>query len=186
MTRRTGKIARFPKDLRELVNNMLDDGAQYTSIIHELDKHRQRWPDGVNEITVNNLSNWHNGGYQDWVHRQEMAADLRSHLESFAELMDGPDPNKLHEMVLHVGIAQLYRLVTGLNRDTIEALSTNDPATFARLLTVFQRFSQHALEFQKLKLQAARQQQPTALESGFQPKALPSPASSDALKSIIS
>ena len=95
MNRRTGKIARFPKDLRELVNHMLDDGAQYTSIIHELQKHRHRWPDHVDELTVNNLSTWHAGGYQDWVRQQEMSADLATRQEFMADLLHGPDPNKL-------------------------------------------------------------------------------------------
>jgi hypothetical protein len=63
MRKRTGKVACLPKDLRDLVNHMLDDNAQYQSIINELDKHRQRWPDGVDNFNENNISNWHTGGY---------------------------------------------------------------------------------------------------------------------------
>jgi len=175
MNRRTGKIARFPKDLRELVNHMLDDGAQYTSIINELQKHRHRWPDHVHELTVNNLSIWHAGGYQDWVRQQEMSADLASRNEFLADLLHGPDPDKLHETVLHLGIAQTYHVIAGLNRDAIEEMSTKNPAAYARLLTVFQQFSQHALTLQKLKLQAAQQTQ-TPNDGPFVPKALPPPS----------
>ena len=179
MNRRTGKIARFPKDLRELINNMLDDGAQYTSIINELQKHRQRWPDHVNELTVNNLSTWHAGGYQDWVRQQEMAGDLATRNEFLADLLHehGPDPGKLHETLLHLGIAQTYHVIAGLNRDTIEEMSTKNPAAYARLLTVYQQFSQQALTLHKLKLQAA-QQTTTPNDASFVPKALPPPDSS--------
>src|SRR6185503_14092238 len=172
MNRRTGKIARFPKELRELVNEMLDDGAQYTSIIHELQKHRQRWPDGINELTVNNLSTWHSGGYQDWVRQQELAGDLKTRHEFLAELLQGPEPAKLHETVLHVGIAQLYHLIAGLNRDNLEELSTKDPAAYARLLSVFQQFSQRALTLQKLQIQSAPQKHLlSAPPEEFAPKA---------------
>ena len=174
MNRRTGKIARFPKDLREVVNRMLDDGAQYASIINELQKHRHRWPDHVDELTINNLSTWHAGGYQDWVRQQEISADLATRNEFLADLLHGPDPNKLHETILHLGIAQTYHVIAGLNRDAIEEMSTKHPAAYARLLTVFQQFSQHALTLQKLKLQAAQQGQPTS-DGGFVPKALPPP-----------
>ena len=174
MNRRTGKIARFPKDLRELVNNMLDDGAEYTSVIRELEKHRHRWPDGVHDLSVNNLSNWHSGGYQDWVRHQEVAADLRARHEAVLELMEGTDPARLHETVLHVGLAQLYHTIAGFDRDGIEALSTKDPAGYARLLGVCQRFSQHTLALRKLKLQGAANEQAQA--APFQPKTLPLPS----------
>jgi hypothetical protein len=77
-------------------------------------------------------------------------------------------------------MAQLYHIVTGFDRDGVESLSIKDPASYARLLGVCQRFSQHSLTLQKLKLEAAAKAQPQA---AFEPKTLPLPVDPKASES---
>jgi hypothetical protein len=170
MNHRTGKIARLPKDLREIVNRMLDDGAQYESIIQELNKHRHRWPDGVNDISINNMSNWHSGGYQDWVREQEAAADLQQRNEFLKTLLESNPGPDLHQAVVHLGLAQIYHTLLGFDRDAFQARAAEDPSTYARLLSVLLRFSDHALALQKLQANA----KPPST-GDFVPKALPAP-----------
>src|SRR5947207_3375759 len=53
-----GKIAELPKSQRDLINNLLDDGATYKTIRAEMATH------GV-KLNAENVSNWFESGYQD-------------------------------------------------------------------------------------------------------------------------
>src|SRR5438034_3005927 len=57
---RTGKIARLPDEIREIVNTMLHDAAPYAAIISRLAEL------GYTGFLKQNISQWRNGGYQDW------------------------------------------------------------------------------------------------------------------------
>src|SRR5882724_145059 len=67
--RRTGKIARFPKRVRDTINELILDGVTYAGIIEELGARGK----GLN---AQNLSNWHAGGYKDWLKEQKRRDDM--------------------------------------------------------------------------------------------------------------
>ena len=72
MNYRTGKIARLPKDIRDRVNTMLDDGVPYKTILAELNACRDRWPACLTGINKMNLTHWKQGGYRDWCREREI------------------------------------------------------------------------------------------------------------------
>ena len=156
MNKRNGKVARLPKDIREIINRMLDDGAQYQSIIRELDKHRHRWPDGVKEFTDGNLSEWHQGGYQDWVREQEIQADLQARRE-YAEALDPATPKAdVADMVEKIGALRLYHLLASIERGQLESTATEDPATYTRLVNAFARLSRGSTDLNAYRDHVAR------------------------------
>src|SRR2546421_12787800 len=55
----TGKIASLPRAQRDLINQMLDDGATYDAIEVEMAKH------GVS-LNGENISNWFQNGFQQY------------------------------------------------------------------------------------------------------------------------
>ena len=94
-TTRTGKIARLPRHIRDQLNCRLHDGEQA--------KHLAAWLNTLPEVQAimaavfagkpirpQNLSEWKQGGYRDWLLQQEVpslarqltqdAAHLQSHL----------------------------------------------------------------------------------------------------------
>ncbi|MEP6673285.1 MAG: hypothetical protein ABJF10_29310 [Chthoniobacter sp.] len=86
---RCGKIARLPKPVREEINQRLDAGATAKSLVP--------WLNGLPEVQAfvraefdghpvseHNLSQWKNGGYQDWLRYQE-ALILAEHLYEHGE-----------------------------------------------------------------------------------------------------
>jgi hypothetical protein len=148
---RNGKIARLPKDLRDLVNCMMDDGAQHRSIIMELEKHRHRWPEGITEISEMNLSNWRAGGYVDWTREQELQGDLRARREFALSLVEDTPEGKLNEAVVQIGVAQLYHVLAACDRDSLQAKLRDDPNAYARLVNSLSRLSRTALDVQKYK-----------------------------------
>ena len=73
---RNGKIARLPRAIRDRLNQQIQDGVPSKDLV--------RWLNGMNEvvdilaqqfntdrITEQNLSEWKQGGYQDWLKHQE-------------------------------------------------------------------------------------------------------------------
>lgn len=95
MTRK-GKIARLPRDIRNELNQRLSDGEQGKLLVEWLNGHPE-----VQEalalyfearpVTEQNLSEWKQGGYEDWVRHQEslewarLAADEAAELEEEGE-----------------------------------------------------------------------------------------------------
>src|SRR5215471_1048317 len=83
-SRRNGKIARLPKETRDMLNRMLDDGVPYHVIIDELGEAGE----GLN---AQNLTNWKQGGYQEWVKNQELIARTRAQIEHAIDLLHETD-----------------------------------------------------------------------------------------------
>ena len=159
MNKRNGKIARLPKDLRELVNRMLDDGAQYRSIIIELEKHRHRWPDDIKEFTDGNFTEWHQGGYQDWTREQEIRADLQARRE-YAEALDPATPKAdVADMVEKIGALRLYHLLASIERGQLESTAIEDPVTYTRLVNAFARLSRGSADLNNYRDHVARWKQ---------------------------
>src|SRR5688572_16925756 len=62
--RRNGKIARLPSALRDQVNLQLDEGKTYRQITEWLAAN------GHPGFNHDNLYQWYNGGFQDWINQR--------------------------------------------------------------------------------------------------------------------
>ena len=88
---RIGKIARLPRELREQLNRRLHDGEPGTQLVPWLNS----LPDaqaalarefGGRPISQQNLSEWKQGGYRDWLARQDALAQVRELAADAGEL----------------------------------------------------------------------------------------------------
>src|SRR4051794_5389451 len=70
--RSKSKIAHLPKDKRDLINHLMDDGDTYEGIIARLAEL------GIT-LNLKNVSDWFHGGYQDELLARERRAQLRLH-----------------------------------------------------------------------------------------------------------
>src|SRR6266480_2599793 len=80
--RRNGKIARLPKETRDMINHMLDDGLPYPVIIDELGEAGE----GMN---TQNLTNWKQGGYQEYLKVQGLIEQIKAQTETAIEILQG-------------------------------------------------------------------------------------------------
>lgn len=83
-SRRKGNVARLPKELRDKINSLLDDGATYPGIIAELEKSTDSplpYP-----VSVNNLSNWKQGGYQDYLRNQSWRERIDAKADRYLDI----------------------------------------------------------------------------------------------------
>jgi hypothetical protein len=143
---RTGKIARLPKDLRDKVNILMRDGAEYSQIIEMLQEHQV----GVSE---QNLTNWRQGGHQEWLKEQERLADMRLKREFALEIAQQNEGSKLHEATLHLAQSQLYEVLTEFDLGPLKDLLRDKPANYAKVVTALAKLSKGALDIEKFKEQ---------------------------------
>jgi hypothetical protein len=78
--RRNGKVARLPAVLREQINQMLDDGFPYKTIIEKLG-------DSGRHLCEDNLSSWRRGGYQDYLKAQALNERALTQIEAAADVI---------------------------------------------------------------------------------------------------
>lgn len=80
---RKGKIASLPAQIREEVNQRLHNGEQAPQILPWLNAQeavrfvlQERWDN--QDITPQNLSEWRNGGYKDWLARSDRVSAIKT------------------------------------------------------------------------------------------------------------
>jgi hypothetical protein len=102
---RTGKIARLPRDVREELNRRLQDGEPGKTLVPWLNAHPKvqamlKTHFSGRVVTVNNLSEWTQGGYRDWLVQQEAVEAVQrmeAESEELAETSETPVINLLSQ-----------------------------------------------------------------------------------------
>src|SRR5215203_4471065 len=94
-TTRNGKIARLPKIIRDELNRRLSDGERGTQLavwLNSLPEVQRIIAEqfGGKSLRPQNLSEWKQGGYQDWRNEQQ-SMDLVRQLPAGAKELKGAD-----------------------------------------------------------------------------------------------
>src|SRR5436305_1690239 len=79
-SRRNGKVARLPAELRDQINRQIDDGVPYKVII-------ERLGDAGKHLNEDNVSNWRLGGYQDYLNAHAINDRARYQTEAAADVL---------------------------------------------------------------------------------------------------
>ncbi len=154
---RTGKIARLPRDLRHQLNRRLQDGEPGTRLVEWLNSLPETQKllaedFGGREISEQNLSEWKQGGYQDWLARQETLAcarELAGDAEELAEAADG----SLADHLAVVLSARYAALVSGWDGEMNDAFRRKTRALRALCQDVVElRRGDHCAERLRLDL----------------------------------
>src|SRR5947208_5515911 len=115
---RNGKIAKIPRELRDLLNQMLADGATSALII---EKFAER---GIS-LNHQNICNWKHGGFVDWVLEQESLAEMTLQREYASDLLDSGDETKFLQAVIQLAVTQILQALKrgSLNEDPLNLTS---------------------------------------------------------------
>src|SRR3989440_12157540 len=127
---RKGKIARLPKAARDMINHMIDDGLPYHVIIDELGEAGE----GLN---TQNLTNWKQGGYQDYLKIQETIEKIKAQTEAATEILqgvEGMDTSKIMEACRQVAAVQLMEALMEHGDEAIRKAIADEPARYFTLL----------------------------------------------------
>ncbi len=104
MKTRNGKIARLPKDMREEINRRLQNGEPAETILRRLNKQEdcrdtvEIFFDG-RPVSPQNLSEWRQGGYEDWLRKEERLARIRDLTEDAKDFEREGDDHSIADRV---------------------------------------------------------------------------------------
>jgi len=101
----TGKIAQLPKAQRDIINQMLDDGATYKSIEIEMATH------GVS-LNGENISNWFESGFQLYLQHQDRIAETRLLRENASDLVQDYNVIQFHQAANQLAVGQIFKSLT--------------------------------------------------------------------------
>ena len=153
---RTGKVARLPKNIRDSINRMIEDGFRYRAIVEQLG------PDAQG-ITKHHLTEWKKGGYVDWLGDQQWLQEIRVQQQFGLELLQDGGETKINQVVLQVAVTQVLQMLRHLVPANLIGKFDADPANFTRLLNSISRLSREAIVFRKYD-DASAQAQAAALK----------------------
>lgn len=148
---RTGKIARLPREIREQLNRRLQDGEAGVRLVDWLNSLPQAKlalavDFGGREINEQNLSEWKNGGYLQWLGHQEVMAKAQELADRSGELQEA-----VPELTEHLAATVAGRFAAAL----VEWDGQSSPKTMRELRTL-RAFSAEIAELRRGDHSAAR------------------------------
>lgn len=154
--RRTGKIARYPKEIRDVVNLMLQDGASARVVIEKLEGMAANGAKGADGRPIEipneqNLTNWVQGGHLDWLNEQQRLADMKFKREMALEIVRQNEGSKIHEAALQLASSQLYEVISEFDLTSLKELLRDEPENFAQVVNSLAKLSKGALDIEKFR-----------------------------------
>ncbi|HWH69672.1 MAG TPA: hypothetical protein VNT26_09825, partial [Candidatus Sulfotelmatobacter sp.] len=130
-----GKVARLPKTLRDQVSQMILDGLPYTQIIQALGE-------AGKALNEDNIGNWKNGGYRDWLLDLQRAQALRATREAALDLLTQQAGVPVQDAGRTIAAAQLYELLLSFDPSSFAAALADKPELYLRLVNALSRLSE--------------------------------------------
>lgn len=162
---RKGKIARLPREIRETLNQRLDDGQPGSVLLPWLNakpavqailkEHFDGQP-----INDQNLSDWRRGGFQDWLTKQEERGRLQALSRYAADLVShGTDPHDAANVI--AGGRLLAALEENLTPQLIKEILAEKPADMIGLIGSLVALQKERRQGIETKLDVAKYQRET-------------------------
>lgn len=153
---RHGKIARLKHEHRTHVNEMLRDGASAARVIAFVQKladagERDANGDPIEPLNDQNVTNWREGGFREWLKEQERLADMRHKREFALEIVRQNEGSKLQEATLHLAASQLYEALTDFDISGLKELLADKPENYTQVVNALAKLSKGALDVEKFK-----------------------------------
>lgn len=121
---RTGKIARLPFAVRETLNRCLRDGQLGSELVVWLNSLPEvkaiLTADFFGHITPQNLSEWKQGGYRDWLRQQETVSLVRELSETAVAVGDAAGTATVSDRLSAVLAVELAREIQSLLEKTTD------------------------------------------------------------------
>lgn len=162
MRARTGKIARLPKDLRDAVNLALRDGATAAAvraIVEQAKAHGAKNGDGseIEPPDDQNVTNWRQGGYQDWLDEQQRLEDMRFKNELALEIVKRNEGSKISEATLLLASSQLYEVLTEFDLGGLKDKLAESPEGYTDVVNALAKLSKGVVDIERFKEQVRRE-----------------------------
>lgn len=143
--RRTGKIARLPANIREQVNEKLDDGLEYNRIIDWLTEQ------GFSGVSQKNMSKWKEGGFQDWLTHCQRLDELELKLQFAAELAEKADAVRFQQAAMNLTCLQFFELLNRFEGSALVTSLYSKPEKYPALINSLARFTKEYVGLERFR-----------------------------------
>jgi hypothetical protein len=143
--RRTGKIARLPEEVRNQVNELLTDGVDYPHIIDYLAAQ------GFSDVIPANLTNWRNGGYEDWLNHQQRLEELELKAAYALDLAHGADAHKFQQAALNLSTLQFFELLNRFDSVTLTKALHERPDKFPTVINALAKLTREIVGLERFR-----------------------------------
>jgi len=152
MTTRNGKIARLPFEIREELNHRLLENEPAKTILTWINadstvRHFMEVLFEGRPITEQNISEWRQGGYEEWL-------TYHSYLGNVSDLSE----NAARVALTGINAEHLLLILTAAFADLLHKQDTTDEIAFNRRLIVLQHLTKTALTMRRSEQKDARLQ----------------------------
>jgi hypothetical protein len=152
MTTRNGKIARLPFEIREELNHRLLENEPAKTILHWLNgdstvRHLMEALFEGRPISEQNISEWRQGGYEEWL-------TYGAYLGNVSDLSE----NAARVALTGINAEHLLLILTAAFADLLHKQDATDEIAFNRRLIVLQHLTKTALAMRRSEQKDARLQ----------------------------
>ncbi len=140
--RRNGKVARLPKEARDHINVMLSNGAPYPEITRKM-------AERGHQLTADNISNWHAGGYQDWLKEQAWLEEMRTRLDFASDIVEQRNGELIDAASLRIAVLRMYNLLLSFEPSRLIDKVAQQPGAYARILNVLCKLTENAVKLER-------------------------------------
>jgi len=144
MKKRVGKIARLPHEVRQQINEMIQDGVPYEQIIQTL---QQR---GYPDFNPQNLTNWKEGGFQDWLREQERLDAIQLEREATTELVKNLQGPAFTDAAIQLASFHLFQVLRTFNPEDLKKQLAERPRCYFDIINAFLRLLKTRLHVNKI------------------------------------
>jgi hypothetical protein len=157
---KSGKIARAPKVLRDVVNGMLQDNKPQSEIIAFLEHN------GIRGVRPQNVSNWRANGFQKWLKQNERLQEMKDRREFALQMVKDNEDSNVSEAAMQLAASTIYEALDDLDTGAIKTLIREQPENFPKLVNSLAKVSDVGLKFKRYKSEVQAAKERIAAELG--------------------
>lgn len=145
------KIARLPRELRALVNDLLADGANAHEVVQKLGEH------GV-FLNTQNVYDWFHGPHQLWLAEQRALEECRLRHELTVDFVRENPGTATVQGAQAISAALIAEAVARFGPETLRTALQSDPMNLFRALQTLALLADSDARYQQLDAAAAHRQ----------------------------
>jgi hypothetical protein len=143
--KRVGVVAHLPRTVRDVINELIDDGKEYREI-------SVRVKELGHEVNSDHLVSWRQGGHQDWLRERERLAQMRLMREYAQQIVKENEGKEVQEAAIEIATSQIYQMLMDFDPVTLrQRLEQGNPVDYMRMLMALARLSDGGLRYERYR-----------------------------------
>jgi len=143
-----GNIARLPKEVRDMINVMIEDGLPHHVLIDELGEAGEG-------LDPRNLADWVQGRYQDYLKNRQDIEHAKTQMEFATDLLrelGDTDPSLIYRACSVLVAHQMFNAIREYGDEALRDMLGANPANYLRMLNAFCNMTDSTLTLEEHRI----------------------------------